>query len=84
MMFFFQSVYTSSILLRNETCSVPRYVESFFWGGGGLKESVCQIFFSNTVLDRKWGISILDHYQDFFFHFISIDFELLGNDFIML
>lgn len=69
MMFFFQSVYTSSILLRNETCSVPRYVESFFWGGGGLKESVCQIFFSNTVLDRKWGISILDHYQDFFSSF---------------
>lgn len=32
----------------------------FFWGGG-LKESVCQIFFSNTVLDRKWGISILDY-----------------------
>lgn len=41
----------------------------FLGGGGGLKESVCQIFFSNTVLDRKWGISILDHYQDFFSSF---------------
>lgn len=36
-------------------------LKGFFWGGGGLKESVCQIFFSNTVLDRKWGISILDY-----------------------
>lgn len=54
----------------------------FFWGGG-VQESVCHIFFFKYCIGQKMGISNLDHEQEYFFNFISIDFELLGNDFIM-
>lgn len=38
-----------------------------FFGGGGVQESVCHIFFFKYCIGQKRGISIMDHEQEYFF-----------------